>query len=98
MAELRLFVTFLEGTACFPLQMPLGDVLDMHKQLDCASRDSTMQGAEATRISISDCANPVLVGLKQGGQNNKGSPELSFLPLALAINGIHTTAEPAGLF
>lgn len=78
-----MFVTFLEGAACFPSQMPLGDVLDMHKQLDCAATDSTMQGVEATRISISDCANLVLVGLKQGEQNNKGSPELAFLPLKL---------------
>lgn len=37
----------------------------MHKQLDCAARDSTMQGAVVTRINVSDCANPVLVGLKQ---------------------------------
>lgn len=83
-AEFRFFVTFLEEAACFPLQMPLGDVLDMHKQLDCAARESIMQGAEATRISISDCANPVLVGLKQQGQNNKGSPELA-LPIAYTV-------------
>lgn len=66
--------------------MPLGDVLDMNKQLDCAVRDSTMQGAEVRRISISDCANSVLVGLKQGRQNDKGSPELAVLPLRLCYH------------
>lgn len=61
----------------------------MHKQLGHAARNSTMQGAEATRISISDCANPVLVGLKQGGQNNEGSPELAFLPLTQCYHKWH---------
>lgn len=84
-----MFVAFLEGAACFPLQMPLGDVLDMHKQLDCAARDSIMQGAEVRRISIYDCANPVLVGLKQGRQNDKGSPELAVLPLTLCYHKWH---------
>lgn len=61
----------------------------MNKQLDCAVRDSTTQGAEVRRISISDCANPVLVGLKQGRKNDKGSPELVVLPLILCYHKWH---------
>lgn len=48
-----------------------------------------MQGAEVRTISISDCGNPVLVGLKQGRQNDKGSPELAVLPLILSYQKWH---------